>query len=154
MKARHISLEGAQTPRSAMERIVSVRFAEVLALSGALQGEDPARLHALRIACKRARYALELFNELEMLRAAQRRLKELQDELGVVHDCDVLLALIHESGEQPLAARIERERHKHLMRARFLWRGAFLVHGPLTALVRYAGFGGGAAKEPLRGSYR
>jgi len=54
---------------------------------------DPERLHAVRIAAKKLRYALEVERELTRSRAVARinRLKRLQDQLGEIHDFEVLL---------------------------------------------------------------
>ena len=142
MKARRISLQGLPTPRSAMQRIISVRFAEVLAQAGAIKTDHPSELHALRIGCKRLRYSLELFeSELPGLKPAAQRLRQLQDELGLVHDCDVLLALAEEQHAQHLAHRLQRDRVRHTLRAHGLWADAFTRGGPLGALIAYTGFG-------------
>ena len=54
----------------------------------------PDRLHEVRIAVKKLRYALELARELSGSRAmaAIRTLKEAQDLLGRMHDLEVLIA--------------------------------------------------------------
>jgi CHAD domain-containing protein len=54
----------------------------------------PDRLHEVRIALKKLRYALELSRELSGSRAmaAARTLKEAQDLLGRMHDLEVLIA--------------------------------------------------------------
>ncbi len=53
------------------------------------------RLHAVRIAVKKLRYALELAGETRAAATASmlRRLKETQELLGRMHDVDVLLGL-------------------------------------------------------------
>ena len=50
------------------------------------------RVHAVRIAAKRLRYALELTGELRLARTASlvTRLRAMQDVLGQLHDLDVL----------------------------------------------------------------
>lgn len=142
MKARRIAFEGLPSPQSAMQRIVSVRFAEVLSQAGGIKSERPSELHALRIGCKRLRYSLELFeNELPKLKPAAQRLRQLQDELGVVHDCDVLLTLAQEHGAHHVAHRLQRDRARHTVRARALWADAFAHGGPLGELIAYTGFG-------------
>jgi CHAD domain-containing protein len=52
------------------------------------------RVHAVRIATKRLRYALELTGELRLARTASlvSRLRAMQDVLGQLHDLDVLRA--------------------------------------------------------------
>ncbi|MBI3048712.1 MAG: CHAD domain-containing protein [Acidobacteria bacterium] len=56
----------------------------------------PDRLHEVRIAVKKLRYALELVRHVEGSRAVARlrRLKEAQDLLGRMHDLDVLVARV------------------------------------------------------------
>ncbi len=53
-------------------------------------------LHNLRIAAKRLRYTLEVFEDYlpEACKAAVDELQQLQDELGAMHDSDVLIALL------------------------------------------------------------
>ena len=53
----------------------------------------PDRLHAVRIAAKKLRYALEVERELRRSRAAARinALKALQDRLGRIHDFEILI---------------------------------------------------------------
>ena len=54
----------------------------------------PQRLHEVRIALKKLRYALEIVRELSRSRArvALTRLKESQDLLGRMHDLEMLIA--------------------------------------------------------------
>src|SRR5579875_3625974 len=64
-------------------------------------------LHDLRIAAKRLRYTLEVFEDVlpEECKAAVKELEQLQDELGSLHDSDVMIALLrlclsaHDSGK-------------------------------------------------------
>ncbi len=60
--------------------------------SGAILIVD--RVHAVRIAAKRLRYALELTGELRLARTGTlvASLKAMQDVLGELHDLDVLRA--------------------------------------------------------------
>lgn len=53
----------------------------------------PDRLHAVRIAAKKLRYALEIERELKRSRSTARigQLKRLQDLLGDMHDCEILI---------------------------------------------------------------
>ena len=70
-------------------------------------------MHDMRIAAKRLRYVLELvgFCFGEVGAEAQSRARELQEVLGEIHDCDVMLARIAASrasepaGFDALAAR-------------------------------------------------
>src|SRR5207248_2678433 len=65
-------------------------------------------LHDLRIAAKRLRYTLEIFEEVlpEASKAIVKELEQIQDELGALHDSDVLIALLRlclGSQENPIA---------------------------------------------------
>lgn len=53
----------------------------------------PDRLHAVRIATKKLRYALEVDRDLRKSRATTRirQLKSLQDKLGRLHDLEILI---------------------------------------------------------------
>ncbi len=53
---------------------------------------DDEALHRLRIECKKLRYATEFFAPLYGMKMAtfSKRLKQLQDVLGVLHDCFVM----------------------------------------------------------------
>jgi CHAD domain-containing protein len=53
----------------------------------------PDRLHAVRVATKKLRYALEIERELKRLRSTSRigQLKRLQDLLGRMHDFEMLI---------------------------------------------------------------
>ena len=53
-------------------------------------------LHDLRIAAKRLRYTLEIFEEVlpEASKSIVKELAQIQDELGELHDSDVMIALL------------------------------------------------------------
>ena len=53
-------------------------------------------LHNLRIAAKRLRYTLEIFEEVlpSTSQAITKELTQIQDELGALHDSDVMIALL------------------------------------------------------------
>jgi CHAD domain-containing protein len=75
-------------------RRVSVRAERLRAAidhAGAVYLAD--RLHAVRIAAKKLRYAMELQRELQRSRATARirRLKDAQDHLGRLHDLEMLI---------------------------------------------------------------
>lgn len=94
MKARRVKgLDPAGALIDNAERIVAVRLDELCAFAPDVL--DPARverLHDMRIAAKRLRYVLEVTGELfgPYARTAGKRVKELQDLVGEIHDCDVL----------------------------------------------------------------
>lgn len=95
MKARVVNgLDPAGPVADQVERIMRVRLEEFVAFTPrALDPREIDALHDMRIAAKRLRYALEIFGDLYGPYAvkAAKRAKEVQDLLGEIHDCDVLL---------------------------------------------------------------
>ena len=69
----------------------AVRLRAEIGRAGGLY--DSERLHAVRVATKKLRYALEVDRELSRSRALARinRLKRLQDALGQIHDFEILI---------------------------------------------------------------
>lgn len=144
MKARSIDLGELVGTDAVMRRIAIVRFAEVLALAPALRRGRAEELHALRIACKRLRYALERFSVFEpALHDPGVRLAQLQDALGEIHDRDVLLQTIPNSARTTVY-RLQMQRDEALARTRALLHDAFSAYGPFEGLVRFTGLGYGA----------
>ena len=96
-KARKIrGLKKRSTLAEAAARTLRVRLAEFEAHLPALDTpEDAVALHDLRIAAKRLRYTVELFQDVLPPDAPKliERLKDLQDDLGFIHDRDVLAEL-------------------------------------------------------------
>ena len=84
--------------RIACARARSARRAERVraAIDNAATIYLPDRLHELRVAVKKLRYALEVARELSASRAVAqiRTLKEVQDLLGRMHDLEVLIARV------------------------------------------------------------
>ena len=80
-------LEAAR--RRAARRAMALR-AEIRKAGGLY---EPERLHRVRVAAKKVRYALEVDRELSRSRAMARidRIKQLQDDLGEIHDFEILL---------------------------------------------------------------
>jgi hypothetical protein len=79
-------------------RLVQVRLDEMLAFAPrALDGKTKAQ-HDMRIAAKRLRYVLELTGFVfgKPADTARRRARDLQDILGEVHDCDVMLPRVRD----------------------------------------------------------
>ena len=95
MKARRVKGLDPQGPMGDnAQRIVAVRLDELA--SFVPRAFDPAQveaLHDMRIAAKRLRYVLEVTEPCfgPYAREAVKRTKELQDLLGEIHDCDVLV---------------------------------------------------------------
>lgn len=95
MKARGVTGVDSEGPLGdQLERIVRVRTDELFAfMPRAADPEEVAHLHDMRIAAKRLRYILEISEESfgPYAATASKRIKELQDLLGEIHDCDVSL---------------------------------------------------------------
>lgn len=93
MRARRVKrLDPRASVADNFERIVEVRLAELLAfMPRAADPNEVAALHDMRIAAKRLRYILEIAYPCfgPFAQDAVKRIKELQDLLGEIHDCDV-----------------------------------------------------------------
>ena len=76
-----------------MDRIAAKRLTAVTARLGA---EDPDALHDLRIAAKRLRYVLEVARPVmgDAVKQREAAARSVQEVLGEIHDCDVLLPRI------------------------------------------------------------
>jgi CHAD domain-containing protein len=100
VKARRVEgLDPAASLHRNAARIIAMRLDEVCSFDPAIR--EPANvddLHAMRIAAKRLRYVLEIcgFAFGAEMRQAEKEAKWLQDVLGEVHDCDVLLPLVED----------------------------------------------------------
>jgi hypothetical protein len=95
MKARRVKKldPGAPLAENAA-RIIRVRLEEMLSFApAALDFERIGDQHDMRIAAKRLRYILEMteFCFGKPAHTARRRARDLQDLLGELHDCDVML---------------------------------------------------------------
>jgi len=131
MRAQRIDgLEPDMPLATAARRIVAVRTAELYAfVPEALDERSVAALHDMRIAAKRLRYLLELvgFCFGEVGDEAQGRARDLQEVLGEIHDCDVMLeriAAIRDrdvEGFDALAARLRADRAEQFARFRERW---------------------------------
>ena len=100
--AKPLSVKGIKPKRRIApnaRRIFEVRIGEVYSYEGAIG--DPANvreLHDMRIAFKRLRYLLEIFDIGfdEDLSPHLEQVKQLQDLLGDIHDCDVQVPMLEE----------------------------------------------------------
>ena len=95
MKARRVKgLEPEAPLADNAERIVRVRLDELTSfIPKALDPDDVVALHDMRIAAKRLRYVLEVTGPCfgPYASNAVKMVKDLQDLLGEIHDCDVQL---------------------------------------------------------------
>ena len=95
MKARPVKkLDPELTLGENAARIVKVRLDELRSFeSKALERDRVKAQHDMRIAAKRLRYVLEVtgFCFGSPADTARRRARDLQDILGEMHDCDVML---------------------------------------------------------------
>jgi hypothetical protein len=78
------------------QRVVETRLNEFLGWRHALADQSLIQdLHDMRIAAKRLRYALEIFDVcFPDVKPVLRDLTEIQDALGSIHDLDVLIDLL------------------------------------------------------------
>ena len=99
MKARKVKkLDPGAPVTDNMRRVIGVRLDELHAfLPAALDPAEVETLHDMRIAAKRLRYILELAEPLfgRPAKTAAKQVKQLQDLLGEIHDCDELEPLVH-----------------------------------------------------------
>ena len=96
MKARKVKgLDPQGTLADNAERIVRVRLDELWSFAPrALDPDQAAAQHDMRIAAKRLRYILEVTADTcfgPYAATALKRVKDMQDLLGELHDCDVQL---------------------------------------------------------------
>jgi CHAD domain len=116
MKARQVKkLDPARPLTENAARIIKVRLDELIAFTPkALDRENESEQHDMRIAAKRLRYVLEVtgFCFGRPADTARRRARDLQDILGEIHDCDVMLPRVREHLEELQAAdaKVVRER--------------------------------------------
>ena len=97
-KAKPLTFLDPQAPTDQMaRRAVYTRLDELYNWSASVDSPYEVRgLHNLRIAAKRLRYTLEIFEDIlpPACHAFADELAQVQDELGAVHDNDVLIALL------------------------------------------------------------
>lgn len=96
--ARKVELDCEGSFSQAAARVVRVRSREVFAHSrGVLDLEDVERVHDMRVATRRLRAALEVFEPCfprKRHRKALKRVKALADALGERRDADVEIAML------------------------------------------------------------
>lgn len=100
MKAGKVKGLRADMPLAqAAARIVRMRLEELDSfVPRALDPDEVGALHDLRIAAKRLRYLLEVMAPAlgEHAAEAAKRARDVQEVVGEVHDCDVLLPRVQE----------------------------------------------------------
>jgi CHAD domain-containing protein len=108
VKARRVKgLDPVATLGDNAERIVSVRLDELTAfMPKAADPDEVVALHDMRIAAKRLRYILEVTGPCfgAYASSAVKLVKDLQDLLGEIHDCDVQLPEVAAFLEELMAA--------------------------------------------------
>lgn len=96
--ARKVKLDCEGSFSQAAARVVRVRSKEVFAHSeGVLDLDDVERVHDMRVATRRLRAALEIFEPCfprKRRRKALKKVKALADALGERRDADVEIALL------------------------------------------------------------
>jgi CHAD domain-containing protein len=101
MKAHRVKGIDCDMPLAgAAERIVRTRLEELYGFEPkALDPRNVDDLHDLRIAAKRLRYVLEVTAPCfgDYARTALRRTRALQDLVGEIHDCDVMIPRVLEA---------------------------------------------------------
>jgi hypothetical protein len=100
-------LDAEDTLADNAERIVRVRLDELCGfMPRAADPDEWVALHDMRIAAKRLRYVLEVTGHVfgPYAGTATKHVKELQDLLGEIHDCDVQIPATAASAERLLEA--------------------------------------------------
>ena len=116
MKARPVKkLDPAGPLAENAARIIKVRLDELLSFAPkALEPDREKAQHDMRIAAKRLRYVLEVtgFCFGGPADTARRRARDIQDILGEIHDCDVMLPRVqgHLEDLQRADAEVVRQR--------------------------------------------
>jgi CHAD domain-containing protein len=97
-RAREVELDCEAPFAAAATEVVKVRAKEVFTHSeGVLDLDDPERVHDMRVATRRLRAAIEIFEPCfprKRRRKALKRVKALADALGERRDADVEIDLI------------------------------------------------------------
>ena len=101
-----LNLDGGQPELSLRENARAILPAVLEAFYAHPSNTDPETLHQLRIAAKRLRYSLEFFEICYGKRLARSLdlMASLQELLGHVHDCDVMIEYLNRRYDK-LAAR-------------------------------------------------
>ena len=124
MKARRVKgLEPEAPLADNAERIVRVRLDELTSfVPKALDPDEVVALHDMRIAAKRLRYILEVTGPCfgPYARTATKLVKDVQDLLGEIHDCDVQIPETAAFAEGLLALATQLRARRELLFSDFL----------------------------------
>lgn len=137
--ATPIPKNSTQTYLKMARSVILARLRELEKLSGSLYRPfDVEPLHDMRIAAKRLRYAIELFQHCwgRTMKSYAKRVARMQTALGELHDCDVWVEIVGEEmlkarkvkqmdqadGSEWLMNHFLRQRAKYLRQAFALWR--------------------------------
>src|SRR5260370_7534115 len=97
-KARPITGLDPQAPTGKNARIIAkVRLEDLYSWESYVDNPYSIQeLHNLRIAAKRLRYTLEVFEDVlpEACKPIVKELEQIQEELGALHDSDGMIALL------------------------------------------------------------
>ncbi|HET7815746.1 MAG TPA: CHAD domain-containing protein [Candidatus Baltobacteraceae bacterium] len=104
-----------------VDEVLRRRAQECFACEDALHVDDDERQHRFRLACKRLRFAIELFEIPELAQTAEA-LSQITDELGASHDCAVLAKRARKCDAGRVAVRALAERPPAIARAAAIWR--------------------------------
>jgi CHAD domain-containing protein len=122
-KVKGLDPEGSLADNAA--RIVAVRLAELRSFSPrVLDPDEIEALHDMRIAAKRLRYVLELTKPAlgPSADGGARTAKKLQELLGKIHDCDVMLPRVRDHEVVEVAAHLAARRETLHAQFRRDWR--------------------------------
>ena len=121
MKARKVKLDPEAPLGESLLAILSVRLDELYSFDAG----DPGDLHDMRIAAKRVRYILEAAEPVfgEPATRGVKTMKQLQDILGEIHDCDELLPLVERQPRSSAARTPPRRRAGQPLPNRRKYRG-------------------------------
>ena len=131
MKAQKVKLEPDAPLGESLLAILSVRLGELYSFDPA----NPGDLHNMRIAAKRVRYILEAAQPVFGEPAAHgvKTMKQLQDLLGDIHDCDELLPLVDRHVEKLRAEDAGAAAHDAALPNRRKYRGLEAVRAHTLA---------------------
>jgi len=124
---RPIPLTNSTNIGDANREIIRIRFAELLEAGPALDGENSEALHALRLAAKRLRYALQRVEGEQLELSRMGALDQLAKALGAAHDSVVLAKRAAECDAPLVAERSRRDRREQIANARRVWANLMQV---------------------------